>query len=513
MRRTGRSLWTLALMLGPAAWAQEAPTPTQPAAGTQPASQADRWLGKPNPDAPPQTCEKLNGYHGIWYSNQPTNDEYRYKYSGGLGTYCAHHIPMAHYAPQADKTFFVYGGMPEDGHLSDKKRTLLICVSYYDHKTGLVPRPSLLMNKETSDAHDNPVLMLDREGYIYVFVSAHGTARPAYVFKSTKPYDIDTFRMVWETNFSYPQPWYIEGRGFLFLHTRYDAGRKLHFMTSRDGLDWSEPQPLAGIERGHYQVSARFGGKVGTAFNYHPQEGGLNARTNLYYIETPDLGRTWQTAAGEPVVVPLTSVDNAALVRDYASAHQLVYLDDITFDSRGFPVIVYVVSRGWEPGPKNNWRKIYTARWTGREWQISGLLLADNNYDTGCLHVEGRSAWRLIAPTIVGRNHPPQSPQPYNPGGEMMMWTSGDLGRTWVPQWLTHDSQYNHGYARRPEYAHPDFYAFWADGHGRQPSESRLYFTTQEGRVYRLPTQMAEEFARPEPMPFFPRSAPADPNQ
>ena len=37
----------------------------------------------------------VDGYRGIWYMNQPTKDEYAYKYSGGLGTYTANHVPMA----------------------------------------------------------------------------------------------------------------------------------------------------------------------------------------------------------------------------------------------------------------------------------------------------------------------------------------------------------------------------------------------------------------------------------
>ena len=40
---------------------------------------------------------KDDGYRGIWYMNQPSNDEYVYKYSGGLGTYCAKHKPFAIY--------------------------------------------------------------------------------------------------------------------------------------------------------------------------------------------------------------------------------------------------------------------------------------------------------------------------------------------------------------------------------------------------------------------------------
>ena len=27
-----------------------------------------------------------DGFRGIWYANQPSGDEYRFKYSGGLGT-------------------------------------------------------------------------------------------------------------------------------------------------------------------------------------------------------------------------------------------------------------------------------------------------------------------------------------------------------------------------------------------------------------------------------------------
>jgi len=81
----------------------------------------------------------------------------------------------------------------------------------------------------------------------------------------------------------------------------------------------------------------------------------------------------------------------------------------------------------------------------------------------------------------------------------MVMWTSADEGLTWkCPKQLTHDSPRNHSYARRPLNAHPGFYALWADGHGRQPSESFLYFTNQRGdHVWRLPAAMDSDFATP----------------
>jgi hypothetical protein len=82
----------------------------------------------------------------------------------------------------------------------------------------------------------------------------------------------------------------------------------------------------------------------------------------------------------------------------------------------------------------------------------------------------------------------------------MAMWTSADEGATWkMEKQLTHNSSRNHNYARRPLNAQPDFYALWADGNGRAPSESNLYFTDQKGtHVWRLPTKMKSDFAKPE---------------
>jgi hypothetical protein len=445
-------------------------------------------MATPARSAEVKTLPTADGYQGIWYFNQPSNDEYKYKYSGGLGTYCAKHIPLAIHAPAVKKTFFVYGGT------SSGRRNLLEMVSYFDHATGTVPRPRILHDKKTDDAHDNPVLSLDAEGHLWVFCSAHGTSRPAFLYRSVEPYSIDRFELVLERNFSYPQPWFLAGRGFLFLHTLYRRGRVLHWSTSADGRTWSAPERMAFIGQGHYQVSWRYGGKVGTAFNQHPARRGLNWRTNLYYLETDDFGRTWRNAQGKPVALPLAAVANNALVHDYAADGLLVYLKDINFDADGRPIVLYVTSRGYQAGPANAPRTWTTARWTGTAWDIQGSITSDNNYDTGCLHIEADGTWRIIGPTETG-------PQPFNPGGEVALWTSRDQGRTWTKaRQLTRNSPYNHTYCRRPVDAHPGFYALWADGHGRQPSESRLYFCDQAGNVFRLPPKMEKPTARPEPL-------------
>lgn len=437
-----------------------------------------------------QSLERADGYYGIWYANQPTGDEYVYKYSGGLGTYCMKHIPMAVYSAEANKTFFVYGGVAPGG------TSLLEMVSYYDHATGQVPRPVILMDKKTDDAHDNPVIALDDAGHVWVFASAHGTARPSFIFRSTFPNRIDAFEQVLETNFSYPQPWFFAGRGFLFLHTRYRQGRGLYCSMSVDGRAWSEPQPIAHIAEGHYQVSWPWGNRVGTAFDYHPKGKGLNHRTNLYYMQTEDMGQTWQTVRGELLDAPLSEPKNPALVYDFEAEGLLVYVKDLHYDREGRPAILIVTSRGWQPGPQNGPHTWRVARWTGQSWVFTEVAVSDNNYDSGSLYIGPDDTWRIIGPTEPG-------PQQFNAGGELALWTSTDAGATWTrTRAITAGSAFNHGHVRRPLNAHPDFAAFWADGDARKPSVSRLYFCDLSGQhIFRLPTRMTADLQAPEPVP------------
>ncbi len=430
--------------------------------------------------------EKLDGYQGIWYFNEKLDNEYVYKYSGGLGTYCAKHQPFAVYSPEANKTFFCYGGSYKN------ENTLIHMVSYYDHDSGMVPRPTLLLDKHTTDAHDNPVISIDSQGFIWIFSSSHGTSRPSYISRSIKPYNIDEFELLETSNFSYTQPWFITDHGFFFFHTKYGfvegCDRTLCFITSPDGLSWSEPRAIAAIERGQYQVSGVFGEKAGTAFNRHPRPKGLNWRTDLYYMETPDFGSSWQSAAGDKLDTPVTEPGSKSLVLDSRGLN--IYLKDLNFDSKGNPVILFITSKGFESGPQNDPRTWTITRWTGTEWVFSEVTRSDNNYDMGSLYIE-EEKWVIIGPTATG-------PQAFNPGGEVQFWESRDQGLTWKKtRDMTFTSERNHTYVRRPLHAHPDFFAFWADGHGRKPSESLLYFANRKGEVFQLPRKMKDDFEKP----------------
>ncbi len=392
-----------------------------------------------------------------------------------------------------NNTYFTYGGTP-----SANERVLQIMVGCYDHETGLVSRPTFVFAAPgVDDPHDNATLSIDEEGHVWVFVSGRNVTRQGRTFRGELPFSIERFEPVHVGTFTYPQPRWFEGRGFLHLFTKYTNGRELYWSTSRNGDTWTTDKRLAGIG-GHYQVSGRHGDRVGTAFNRHPN-GIVDQRTDLYYVQTDDLGETWRTAAGVTVSTPITSANSAARVRNYSSEGRLVYVQDMTFDAEGRPAILYVTSSNYRPGPDGAPRRWEIAHWQGTQWVFREVTTSTHNYDVGFLRIEDDGVWRVYGPTETG-------PQQWGTGGEIALWESLDTGATWTKvRDLTRGSERNHGYVRHPLNAHPDFYAYWADGNPDMLSPSHLYFSNRDGdRVYRLPYDMGDDFAAPQLVPVPP---------
>ena len=427
--------------------------------------------------------QTIPGYKGIWFTLGQFS-KYGDKYSGGLGTYTAHHMPMAMYAPAVNKTFFVYGGTTG----ADDKY-LLCMIGSFDHKRQAVSLPVVVHDKGgVDDPHDNPSIMIDADGYIWVFVSGRNTRRMGYKYKSVNPYDISAFEQVTEEVMTYPQPMFIDGMGYFHFFTKYTGVRELYFETSTDGKTWTEDQKLAGIKKpqyeksGHYQVSNHAGEKIFTFFNWHPN-GNVDKRTNVYYVETRNFGRTFENGNGETLPLPLEDIASPARVIDYASKNKNVYLCDAIADASGNPVCLYVISDGHEPGPENGVREWMILFKQDGKWIERKVGESDHNYDMGSVFIDGNT-WRVIAPTEAG-------PQPHGSGGEVVMWESVDQGMHWnqIKQ-LTHDSKRNHNYVRRVVNGKAPFIYFWADGDPNQFSPSYLYLGDRRGTVYQLPYEL-----------------------
>jgi hypothetical protein len=445
-----------------------------------------------------------DGYRGIWFTLGQYTDapygkgnwksfwDYGDKYSGGLGTYTAKHVPIAIYAPEAKKTFFCYGGSRAG------KRYLYNMISYYDHVNDRVPRPTIVHDKGgVNDPHDDSSLAIDEQGHLWVYVAGRGRVRPAFVYRSVRPYDIERFELISSDEICYPQPWPIAGKGILELFTKYTGVRELYWNVRRTDGSRGQDQKLAGME-GQYQTSFRSGQRVITAFNRHPG-GHPDRRTDLYYLETRDMGATWQTVDGVSVDPPLTEPRNAARVNAYSDDKRLVYLNGITLDGDGNPVVLVVTSSSHLPGPQGDPRSWEVLHHKDGRWHIRPVTNSTHNYDTGPIWIEADGTWRIAGPTEIG-------PQRWGGGGEVTVWTSRDQGATWTrDRQVTRNSPRNHSYVRKVLNAEPDspFFMLWADGHADKLSVSRLYFANRDGtQVRRLPYDMDGQFANPDVMDF-----------
>lgn len=442
---------------------------------------------------------KVDGFRPIWFDlGQRT--EYGSKYSGAFGTYTMKHRPLSIYSPEVDKTFFVYGGTTKSN-----ERYLLCMISCYDHKTGLVQKPTVVYDKKgIIDPHDNPALLIDSEGYIWVYVAGRGNTRPGYRYRSVKPYDISAFEDMGGGIMAYPQPHYVEGKGHFLFETRYDGVRQLFYQTSPDGVNWSDYHQIASIidpelgesKSGHYQITGRCGNKLVTAFNRH-LNGACDTRTNIYFLQTEDFGEHWTLVDGTPIDLPIVDRNSPCKILDVEHNGQNCYIKDVNFDPDGNPIILYVVSNGWQPGPGNGPRKWYTAHWTGKKWDFRYVTSSTHNYDSGQLWVEGKT-WTVIAPTGAG-------PQKWGQGGEVESWVSRNGGKSWkLNVRYTANSSMNHCYVRRPLDCKDPFWCFWADGNPDVFSISHLYFADSKGHVYLLPYKMKadEEWVKPEEVKF-----------
>src|SRR5690606_17242778 len=109
---------------------------------------------------------------------------------------------------------------------------------------------------------------------------------------------------------TYPQPLFIKGKGYFNFFTKYTGVRELYFETSQDGKTWTNDVKLAGMRKpayeksGHYQVSNYSDNAIFTFFNWHP-DGDVDKRTNIYFVQTHNFGKSFETAQGETLKLPL----------------------------------------------------------------------------------------------------------------------------------------------------------------------------------------------------------------
>ncbi len=390
--------------------------------------------------------------------NQPFNlditgdsvSETLYKYSGNLGTYTAKHYPTA--VKEGETIYFVFSGPVDldnkhwfssggqqrattsgDGEINTaplfrnpvgKSEALGIYVAKYEPAGQRVTPPILVHVKYTDDPHDNAVINIDDEGYIYILVAGRGETRGAFLYRSQTPRDIIAFDDIspesvnYSNDYSdfdgrvgiaYPKLFWVDSDGgyFRLIYTVYCGeascgGRNI--FTAELRVDGAAKATMESVTRianylGHYAIANARGEDIVLAFNVH-LNGKVDDRTNLYYLHSSDGGKTWRNAQNLAVSLPLdsqTAIEQAVVRKYHQNGQQVfrrIYLKDIQFSGTGNnkrPFILYVGALNWD-APNSYQPSLvvdhYLAKsyWDGSQWSQYRITDdVDHAYSSGML--------------------------------------------------------------------------------------------------------------------------------
>lgn len=399
--------------------------------------------------------EEINAsYCGVWYASPVSG-----VYGGPAATYSNWNRPMGVYAPTQNKTFFVYANANNAP-----------VIGYYDHVAETFSEPVVIGANIDMDAHRNPSVLIDEDGYIYVFWGSHGN--PTHVSKSTSPYNISSWvtKVDLSTLTSYPQPWQLE-EDKLFVSFREGTG-KWRYATSDNGADsWSASTDIidfsAAGASGIYLVSVAETGsyprRVHLAWSYYV--GTWDQRWDVYYAYSDDGGTSWKKRDGTTYALPITG---ATADKVYESGDEGVWLNDIQLDSSGNPHLVFISAN--RTTFQGMWK---TARYSAGNWIITDLTASDHMYDLGSMVFINDNDIRIYIPSTPS--------QTGEDGGEIEEWTSTDGGQGWAnTKHITSDSTYSHQSVKTVwNHQQSDFRVFWSYGDAIDSADNKsvnLYY-------------------------------------
>jgi len=362
---------------------------------------------------------------------------------------------MAVYAPLPDKTFFVFGN-------AENAPT----ISFYDHKAKHLGHAVRLGSNSNMDAHKNPHILLDEQGFIYVFYGSH--CSPTYLCKSARPYDISTWSQmgVVVERSSYPQPWQLESGKIIVLYrggSTHDATES--YSTSTDGgISWSTPVDIVATppKNGCYAVSIAETGQYPRRVHmaWSVTRGDWWQRYHVLYAYSENGGSTWKKSDGSVYRLPIAEQDSEMIFQSEVPDRG-VWLKDIQLDPQGNPYILFI--DGHTVTYECVWK---VAKYLEGSWSIASIATSDHMYDAGALVIHAENDIRVYAPTTAS--------QPYQDGGEIEEWHSTDGGNTWTnTRHITSGSKYSHNHVKTVfNHQRGDFRVFWNYGDARNPPET-----------------------------------------
>ena len=334
------------------------------------------------------------------------------KYSTPAGTYSMWNLPQA--IKKNDVTFFVYGGNDTNAY-----------VSSFHNDYGTFDMPVMIHSIDGDDAHVNPTLMIDEEGYLNVFYGGHSVYNISFK-RSTYPYNINYWNSqvnITPTVNSYPQAYTLENGNYI-LFSRGVDGQETYVTSSNHGSTWGSSHDIISVDGGVYLMSLQDKDDADTIYFAWTMENTI--RNDVHFAWTNNGGVSLINVSGSSQSVPLTS---ATTCKAYDSGTNHINLDGFQVDSNKRPIILFHESGCDGSTYEDNncsqtWR---VAHWNGTVWNVvnvSDIYHGDRNYDEGNLVYFNDSDVRAYVPSVATI--------PYEDGGDIQEFKSTNLGLTWV---------------------------------------------------------------------------------
>jgi hypothetical protein len=362
-------------------------------------------------------------------------------------------------APQAwhwnGKTYVVYQGVNNAPQ-----------ITYYEHKAdhGGQWGPIIKIGKNPLgdlDTHGAPSMIIDKQGYIYVFFGSHGGDQ--IYMRTKRPEDITEWIAMPPVSgeMTYPCPTLLEDNSIVLIgRAGGHVSPWVEMVGTDNGRNWSQqrnildfrPDGVYGtVKPGvdgqtiHFTFSiqkkvdlqnrAVEDSVIGKPNNWWTTV--WDERNDCYYMWRDQQGK-WRNIKGEELTLPVTlnsAREKCTVFQANWPHHGQMGVMGIYSDNT--PGIVFL--DGVLPKDKIDWHadKVdYTykyARWDGKSWVISDITTTDSMWDLGPA-IFPNTDDSIEVYLIAGGSVTVEGERTTNGrwGGDLQKWKSSDHGKSWV---------------------------------------------------------------------------------
>jgi hypothetical protein len=308
---------------------------------------------------------------------------------------------------------------------------------------------------EARDDHNAPSLLILPDGQILIFYAVHDANNAFFMKKSSSPEDITSWNprvtitdSDTMTPYNYPQTKKLENGNIILFYRRGNFYNSDQFfkISNDNGSTWDNPKKLIDFgDDGIYSFIYLKKDYLHLAWNKSLSDNPL--RKNVYYMQSPDGGKTWQNIDGTKQTLPVNEED-AEIV--FQSSDNPAYVWDIVADEKQKPYIVFAHQH--DPFHEFIFTQWQNGKWISSHITNSSKLYSGGNFYSGGAVIDPDNNYQVFL-------------SKKRENLEIERWSSLDNGKTWkVSEKITANSSADNFRPQLVENYSQDFRLIWASG-------------------------------------------------